>query len=113
MRTCQQVFSAALIGYVETLYEEDDEKNRLLKPVPHPDETNDWLVSNQQSGENAINWSQNEAITTWLASNRLDPTSSMTTSREAFSEEQAARMVEIFQRVAENGPRLRALIANS
>ena len=61
--------------------------------MPHPDETNDWLVSNQQSGENAINWSQNEAITTWLASNRLDPTSSMTASRETFSEEQAARMV--------------------
>ena len=113
VRTCQQVFSAALIGYVETLYEDDGEKNRLLKPVPHPDETNDWLVSNQQSGENAINWTQNEAITKWLASNRLDPTSSMTTSRETFSEEQAIRMAEVFKKVADNGPRLRALIENS
>ena len=81
--------------------------------MPHPDETNDWLISNQKSGENAINWTQNEAITKWLASNRLDPTSSMTTSRETFSEEQATRMAEVFKKVADNGPRLRALIENS
>ena len=46
VRTCQQVFSAALLGYVEANYKDDAKKNELCKPVPHPNTDIDFLRNN-------------------------------------------------------------------
>jgi hypothetical protein len=35
---CQQVFSAAVIAYVEARYNNEAQKNELCQPVPHPEE---------------------------------------------------------------------------
>ena len=41
VRTCQPVFSAALIAHVEAAYADDDTRNSLCRPIPNP-ESSDW-----------------------------------------------------------------------
>jgi hypothetical protein len=36
VRTCQPVFSAALIAHVEAAYTDDDTRNSLCRPIPNP-----------------------------------------------------------------------------
>lgn len=72
VRTCQQVFSAALIGHVEASGRSDDEKNALAVPVPHPDSHHDWLrneLADLRSGEC---WGNDPDLLPWLAGCRLD-----------------------------------------
>ena len=52
VRTCQQVFSAALLGYVEANYQDDEKKNELCKPVPHPNTDIDFLRNTLADSEN-------------------------------------------------------------
>jgi len=73
VRTCQQVFSAAFLGHLETAYATDDEKNALSTPVPHPNTDLDWLRTQMQSGINSFLWRQDEALNQWLTDARLDP----------------------------------------
>lgn len=80
VRTCQQVFSAAFIGHVEAAYDDDDTKNDLCRPVPHPDDDIDWLRSTLGQLTNQIRWMQDPALSDWLASSRLDPFSSPPTA---------------------------------
>jgi len=56
VRTCQQVFSAALIAHVETAYADDVAKNRLCTPIPHPDTELDWLRTTVDNGRNERRW---------------------------------------------------------
>ncbi len=72
VRTCQQVFSAAFIGYLEHACSSDEEKNQLCTPVPHPDTDIDWLRSSLGSTLNGIAWSQNPGVQEWLGNNRLN-----------------------------------------
>ena len=72
VRTCQQVFSAAFIGYLEHACSSDEEKNQLSTPVPHPDTDIDWLRSSLGSTLNGIAWSQNPGVQEWLGNNRLN-----------------------------------------
>lgn len=37
VRTCQPVFSAALIAHVESAYTDDDTRNLLCRPIPNPE----------------------------------------------------------------------------
>ena len=71
VRTCQQVFSAALIAHVEAAYGDDAEKNDLCVPVPHPDSDLDWLRSSIDNGRNELRWSESAGLQTWLANARL------------------------------------------
>jgi hypothetical protein len=45
LRTCQPSFNSALMGFIETLDVDDDEKNRLCPPNPYPTTAEDWLRS--------------------------------------------------------------------
>lgn len=72
VRMCQQVFSAALIGYLETRSWTDAQKNQLCTPVPHPDSDIDWLRVNRQSLINGLAWAENHELSAWLAEGRID-----------------------------------------
>ena len=72
VRTCQQVFSAALIGHIEHAYTSDEEKNALCTPVPHPNSDIDWLKSTLATTLNGIAWSQQPRLQEWLGTNRLN-----------------------------------------
>jgi len=70
--TCQQVFSAALIGHIEQAYDSDDQKNSLCMPVPHPNSDLDWLRTTLVTTLNGMAWSQQPELQEWLAGNRLN-----------------------------------------
>ena len=70
--TCQQVFSAAMIGHVEAAYETDAEKNELCQVVPHPDTEVDYLRTMRTTNANRANWAQDPEMQRWLEHARLD-----------------------------------------
>ena len=72
VRTCQQVFSAAFIGHVEATYQDDDEKNQLCKPVPHPNTDIDFLRNNLADSINLAKWAEDPKLQRWLQNCRLD-----------------------------------------
>ncbi len=72
VRTCQQVFSAAMIARVESMPLDTAEKNRLCRPVPHPDTDIDFLHTTIADVENEQVWSENPALQAWLSTSRLN-----------------------------------------
>jgi hypothetical protein len=72
VRTCQQVFSAALIAHVEAAYPDDAARNRLCAPIPHPDTARDWLRTTIDNGRNERLWAEDGALRDWLAGSRLN-----------------------------------------
>ena len=72
LRSCQQVFSAALIAHIEAAYEEEDRKNDLATPVPHPDTDVDFLRVTIANAQNQIKWDSDPALREWLSQCRLD-----------------------------------------
>ena len=66
---CQQVFSAALLAYVETKFADDEAKNRLCEVVPHPEFNLDYLSAMATSNKNFDRWGQ--TLFGWLRKSRL------------------------------------------
>ena len=72
IRTCQQVFSAALIAHVEAAYPDDDVKNDLCRPIPHPNATVDFIACTTANSRNERRWAEDAALTAWLDRSRLN-----------------------------------------
>ncbi|KAI3554294.1 hypothetical protein CABS01_00980 [Colletotrichum abscissum] len=72
VRKCQQVFSAAFIAHVETAYSDDETKNKLCRPIPHPDQDFDWLLTTYLDFQNSMLWLAQPKTTKWLSQARLD-----------------------------------------
>ena len=72
VRTCQQVFSAGLLGYVEANYKDDAKKNELCKPVPHPNTDMDFLRNNLADAINQESWIKEPGLKNWLQTSRLN-----------------------------------------
>ena len=72
LRTCQQVFSAALTAHVEATVDDEAEKNRICTPVPHPDTDIDFLRTTLANTTNQVQWMMNEELAAWLGNSRLD-----------------------------------------
>ena len=72
VRTCQQVFSAGLLGYVEATYQDDEKKNELCKPVPHPNTDIDFLKNNLADAVNSAKWTKEPGLKNWLQKSRLN-----------------------------------------
>ena len=72
LRGCQQVFSSALIAHVEAAYSDDESRNALCEPIPHPDEPIDWLRITMSDNKNQLGWLEDIALTQWLESARLN-----------------------------------------
>jgi hypothetical protein len=72
LRGCQQVFSAAMIAHVEATYPDDEMRNDLCVPVPHPNTDLDWLTMTIAEHRNQIRWLDDAALMAWLDGARLD-----------------------------------------
>jgi NAD(P)-binding Rossmann-like domain len=72
VRGCQQVFSAALVAHVEAAYPDDEVKNELCDPLPHPDTDLDWLRITRAYYRNQLRWLDDPDLTAWLSAARLD-----------------------------------------
>jgi len=55
---CQQVFSEALIAYVEAHYNNEAQKNDLCQPVPHPEEVLEYLFAMKVTLANSNKWAR-------------------------------------------------------
>ena len=73
MRTCQPTFSAAFIGFVESTFTDDDEKNRICTPIAAPNVPLDWLKMLQLELVNRDLWAKYPQLGDWMAESRLDP----------------------------------------
>ncbi len=75
VRGCQQVFSAAMIAHVEATHPDDPDdvaKNRLCRPVEHPDTDLDWARNTVADYGNQVRWLDDPDLTGWLSAARLD-----------------------------------------
>ena len=66
---CQQVFSAAVIGHVESHYQDEKLKNELCQVVPHPELSRDFIAAIAISMENTRRWAAK--FGRWLRGSRL------------------------------------------
>ena len=72
LRTCQPVFSGAMIAHIEVAFQADAEKNAFCQPVPFPEVPIDWLKMWAVNLANSHQWGQNENLRSWLRKSRLD-----------------------------------------
>jgi len=72
VRICSPCFSAALIGHVESQFEDEAEKNMLCRPVPVPMVPSDYVRMWAVTLLNGSHWSKHSNIESWIADSRLD-----------------------------------------
>ena len=72
VRTCQPVFSAALIAHVEAAYTDDDTRNSLCRPIPNPEIPMDWLRMMLTYNGNQLRWFDQPEMMAWLDAARLN-----------------------------------------
>ncbi len=72
VRTCQQVFSAALIGHVEASVGDEARKNELCTVVPHPNSDLDFLRTSLANALNQVRWTADPDLAAWLGGARLN-----------------------------------------
>lgn len=72
LRTCQPVFSGAMIAHIEVAFQNDAEKNTFCQPVPFPEVPIDWLKMWAVNLANSHWWGQSENLRSWLSKSRLD-----------------------------------------
>merc|ERR1711988_1487030 len=70
--TCQQVKSAASIAALELRMDDNEKKNKILIPVPHPNHNRDFFVSQLQSVENDNRMGKEGAGFIWEMTSRLN-----------------------------------------
>ncbi|WP_433296965.1 NAD(P)-binding protein [Pseudonocardia sp. CA-142604] len=71
-RRVQPVFSAALTAFIESRFDDDDEKNAMCRVVPYPEVPLDWLVTWQPTLANAAEWAQRPDVRRWISRSRLN-----------------------------------------
>jgi hypothetical protein len=72
VRTCQPAFSAALIGFVESTFTDEELKNRICTPIVPPTVPLDWLRMYRIELTNRKCWAENPEINDWMDRSRLD-----------------------------------------
>jgi hypothetical protein len=72
VRTCQPVFSAAVIAHVEAAYGDDDTRNAYCEPVLLPQVPTDWLRMMLVFNRNQLQWFTDPEMMAWLDTARLN-----------------------------------------
>lgn len=71
-RQIQPVFSAALIGFIESRFHDDGEKNSMSHVMRYPTVPRDWLEMWLPSLANAAEWARRPEVADWVARSRLN-----------------------------------------
>ncbi len=90
VKPIQPAFSAALIGFVETLDLDDAAKNHLCQAALVPDVPKEWLQVLVEGMTNQARWGQNAFVKAWIDSTRLDTFGKMARSIGAGDGEKRA-----------------------
>ncbi|HMA06876.1 MAG TPA: NAD(P)-binding protein [Ramlibacter sp.] len=73
VRMSQPTFSWSLIGHVEATREDEDEKNRICRPLAPPDAPRDWVRMLAIELANQLVWAKDPGVREWQTRSRLDP----------------------------------------
>ena len=65
-------FNAALLGVVEALRDDDDEKNRICPPNPYPCRVEDWPRLMSRTWTTEYSWNSENDISAWVSASRLN-----------------------------------------
>ena len=113
VRVCQPIFSAALIGYIESHFTDETGKNKMCSVVPIPEQPADWLRMLALTLANAAQCRQDPGLNAWMLKCRLNFLGVMArqvtkddTARLALLQESGAKAAA----AAEKLPRLLASI---
>jgi len=98
VRMCSPTFSGALVAKVETLLDNDDEKNALTKPAPIPDVPADWVEIELNQAANRAAWQQHDDLLGWLARSRLDQFTMMALRAISEGDQAKLQLLERFQK---------------
>jgi hypothetical protein len=111
VRTCQPTFSAALIGFVEARFDDDDVKNRICTPIVPPTVPRDWLRMFQVELANRAELNAHPEIGAWLATARLDPFTARSRSRLGVDVEATEHITRYLTNIAGAYANLDTLLA--
>jgi hypothetical protein len=111
VRTCQPTFSAALIGFVEARFDDDDVKNRICTPIVPPTVPRDWLRMFQVELANRAELNAHPEIGEWLATARLDPFTARSRSRLGVDVEAGEHITRYLTNIAGAHAKLDRLLA--
>lgn len=100
VRVPQPCFSAALIAFVESHYDDDAAKNALCRTVPFPQDLKGFLSTNIINLMNQGAWFGDERLGTWVRQSRLDGFSKVAAS---IDRSDAARMA-VLKEMRQTGP---------
>jgi hypothetical protein len=95
VRSFQAVFSAAIIGKIETINLVDKQRNRLVRPLGPMGTLNDWARNQVLQNQNEMRYAVNSELTQWLSNARLNGF-----GRNLFNADLRDKMLEsIFKRL--------------
>jgi hypothetical protein len=112
VRTCQPAFSAALIGFVESTFDDEDVKNRICTPIVPPTVPLDWLRMLQVELANRSCWNEYPAIGNWLVESRLDPFAKVARTRMGVDEDATEHLGRYLQNIEPAMSKLPQLLAD-
>ncbi len=72
VRLYQPTFSVALLAKLESMYDDDNVKNKLAIPIRMTDTVKNWLESQIINSTNQYAWSKNPELQAWIDTCRLD-----------------------------------------
>lgn len=113
VRTCQPLFSAALIAYVESHVTDPAEKNALCTVVPSPEKPIDWLRMWAVTLANTARWRQHAGLQAWIVQCRLNVIAVYLRGVKPDDTERLALLHHMGARAGEAGARLPALLASA
>lgn len=88
-------FSSALIAYVESHYESDEEKNKLCQVVPFPHDMATYPATCLGNMMNQMQWGQDKQLRSWMHESRLDGFGKLATSVAAADHEKIAVLTHL------------------
>ncbi len=71
-RIPQPAFSASFVAFIEALFDNDEDRNRMCTPIALPDTVADWLPATVANMTNQYTWSQDARVGQWIETCRLD-----------------------------------------
>ncbi|MET0295219.1 MAG: hypothetical protein ABW042_09405 [Phenylobacterium sp.] len=104
VRRCAPCLSAAMVAAIEARVTDEAEKQRLVQPIPPPDEPRDWLRQQLLDAGNRKAFGEHPGLQRWLAGARLDPWARL--MAEAAAEGHPARLAILARIGAAAGPAL-------
>jgi len=72
VRKLSPCFNAALVGFIEGHWDDDEDKNRLCPPNPYASSIEDWPRTVSRTWRTEGRWLREPELSAWVAESRLN-----------------------------------------